>query len=182
MLTVEPRLGAEGDTVQVLFVGTPVHVKLTLPVTVESELRSNGYVALAPLESVAVVAPLAASAKSMPRPERLTVCVDGEALSVTVSVPVRGPAAVGAKAIWRVQEALTASVVPQVFAVIVKFVEMAVFESVSGSPPLLVSVTVCAAELCPTPVAPNATVPSGASDTPGAAVPTPVSATVCERN
>ena len=42
MLVVEPRLGFDGDTVQMLLVGAPVQVKVTLPVTVASELRSNG--------------------------------------------------------------------------------------------------------------------------------------------
>ena len=98
-MTVEPRLGVEGETMQVLLVGAPVQVNTTLPVTLESELSSSGYVALEPLESVAVVTPLAASEKSTPRPESETVEVGVGPLSVTVSVPVSGPAAVGVKAI-----------------------------------------------------------------------------------
>jgi hypothetical protein len=48
-------------------------------------------------------------------------------------------------------------------------------------PPLFVSVTVCAAVLNPTPVAANAEIDTGDSDTPAGATPTPLSATVCER-
>jgi len=46
----------------------------------------------------------------------------------------------------------------------------------------LVSVTVCAAALSPTPVATNPTVPTGDSDTPAGATPNPLSATVCVLN
>ena len=38
---VEPREGAVGVTVQRLLVGTPVQAKVTLPVTVGSELRDS---------------------------------------------------------------------------------------------------------------------------------------------
>jgi hypothetical protein len=48
----------------------------------------------------------------------------------------------------------------------------------NGTPPLLVNVTVCAAEVTPTPVAGKLIVEKGERDTPGGATPVPFNATV----
>jgi len=127
-----------------------------------------------------VVEPFAVSAKSMPRPERLTVCLGVGALSVRVSVPESGPAMVGVKAICSVQAALTASVAPQGFAAIVKLGEAVALEIVSGTLPLFVSVIAWAAEVRPLPVAANVRV-AGLREMPGGATALPVMETVCER-
>ena len=164
----------------VLFVGCPVQVNATLPVTPATELNSSGYVALAPLESVAVVLPAEASEKSIPKPLSETVCVAGVALSISVNVPLNCPAAVGANATCSVQAAATASVAPQLFAAILKFEDTTVLVSVSTDPPLFVSVTACAADTSPFPVAANAS-DAGLNETPAPATPTPLIATVCNR-
>jgi len=127
-----------------------------------------------------VVEPLEVSAKSMPRPERLTVCLGVDALSVRVSVPESGPAMVGVKTICNVQAALTASVAPQGFAAIVKLDEIVALEIVSGTLPLFVSVIAWAADVRPLPVAANVTV-AGLRETPAGAIAVPVMETVCER-
>ena len=136
---------------------------------------------MAPLESVAVVLPLAASVKSMAVPVRFAVCVPLGALSVSVSVPVRGPALVGANTIDKVQAAFTASVAAQVLVTMLNAGLMLMPEMLSVRPPLLVSVSVCASELRPTPVAAKLSA-LGLSETPGGATPMPLSKTVCERN
>lgn len=80
-------------------------------------------------------------------PLRFTVCVLPAVpplLSVTVSVPVRGPVAVGAKLTLMVQELLTARLVPQVL-VWAKLVLAVMLLMVSAALPVLFNVTVCAA-------------------------------------
>jgi hypothetical protein len=56
----------------------------------------------------------AAGIRATPVPLRAAVCGDPDALSVTVSVPVRAPAAVGVKVTEIVQLPLAATDVPQV--------------------------------------------------------------------
>jgi len=126
---------------------------------------------------VRLVAPEEVRAKSTPVPERLVVCAPAGALSVKVSAPETGPAVVGAKTIVMLQAALTASVVPQVFAARLKPGVTARFVMVSGRPPLLVRTRVWASAVRPTPVAGKLSV-IGLSDTPGPAMPMPVRATV----
>ena len=117
------------------------------------------------------------SAKSMPRPERLTVCFGVDALSVTVSVPESGPAMVGVNAICSMQAALTANVAPHGFEVMVKLDEIVALEIVSGTLPLFVRVIAWAAEVRPLPVAANARV-VGLRETPVGAIAVPVMETV----
>lgn len=130
---------------------------------------------------MAVVGPFAASVKSTPVPEIVVVCVADGALSVKVSVPFAGPAAVGVNTSCNVQFVFTASVAPQELVAIVKPPLAATPATASGRPPLLVSVSVCGKDVSPTPVAGNVTV-AGLSETPGGAAPTPLSKTPCVRN
>ena len=101
-------------------------------------------------------------------------------MSVTVSVPARGPPTVGTNAICMVHAALIARLLPQVLlpATITKSPVIAMFWTRSGTPPLLVRVTVWAEAVTPTPVAGKVTVEKGESETPGGATPVPFSAMV----
>src|SRR5271165_2446607 len=110
-----------------------------------------------------------------PVPARATVCVRSK--SETVRVPVCPPAWLGAKKTENAQLACPVSCVPQLLdAWNAPLAETAI--EVSGRSPLLVKLTVCAGESCPTTVpgklsavAPSASV--------GSAAPVPPSATVC---
>ena len=77
----------------------------------------------------------------MPVPLKDTVCGLPEALSVTVSVPVREPAAVGVKVTFRVQLLLAAREVPQLL-LWAKSPETATELMVRLAVPLLDNVTV----------------------------------------
>src|SRR6266581_1476618 len=118
----------------------------------------------------------AVSVKSQPVPVNGTVCGLPPALSVTVSVPVRAPTAVGANVTLMVQFALAASVpgsVPHVF-VCAKSPEVAIELMVNPAVPVFVSVTIFAALVVVSNWPPNARV-VGANPTPGAAAdPVPV--------
>ena len=115
----------------------------------------------------------------MPVPLSAAVCVPLGALSVSVSAPVMLPAEEGLKTSCSVHAALTASVEPQVLVAITKPALAVMLEIVSGSPPLLVSVSVCGVDVRPTPTLPKA-IEAGLRETPGGATPVPVMATVCE--
>ena len=95
--------------------GNGAQERLTLPGTPAAELSNSGNTACCPAEIVAVVLPAGASAKSTPVPVNATLCGDPAALSVTLTDPARGPAAVGTNTTCTVQAAPTASVAPQVF-------------------------------------------------------------------
>ena len=82
----------------------------------------------------------------MPRSVR-SVSYTHLALSVSVSVPLAAPAALGTKTMASVQEAFAGSVAAQVLATIVKPGLMAMVEMASGRPPLLVRASVCAMEI-----------------------------------
>lgn len=132
---------------------------------------------------VRLVPPLGFNVKSTPLPVRESTWGELAALSVTVSAPERGPPTVGAKAICIVQAVLTATIAPQVLlpGVMTKSPLIPMLWTVRGTPPLFVSVTVCAADVMPTPVAAKVTVEKGDRDTPGGAIPMPVRLTVCVR-
>src|SRR5579884_2422390 len=91
----------------------------------------------------------------MPVPFNVTICGLLAALSVSVRLAVREPAAVGEKVMLIVHEALTASVPGLMGQVLVcekspAFVPATVTAlMVRAALPLLVSVTVCAAEVEP---------------------------------
>src|SRR5258707_11664233 len=132
---------------------------------------------------VRLVPPFGSSVKSTPLPVSERVCGELGALSVTVSVPARGPPTVGANATCMVHAVLTATVLPHVLlpGTITKSPAIPTLCTSSGTPPLLVRVTVCAAEDIPTPVAGKVTVEKGARDTPGGATPMPFRVTACVR-
>jgi hypothetical protein len=90
----------------------------------------------------------AAVAGVIPVPVNETACGDPAALSVTDSVPVREPLAVGLKVTEIPQFAPAASVAPQL-VVAAKSPEAAIDETASADDPLFVSVTVCAALVVP---------------------------------
>ena len=94
-----------------------------------------------------------------------------------LSDPVRDPGAAGAKNITMVQAWPTFSVTPQVLEAIAKSPFTVGGVNVSGTPPLLVTVTVCGAEFRPTPVVAKEIVP-GVTEIPGGAMPVPPSETV----
>src|SRR5215469_1764989 len=112
----------------------------------------------------------------MPVPVRLVVWPPLGASSVSVSVPLAAPALVGEKTTTRLQLVDGASEEPQVEDAIMKPALRAVLARCSGRPPLLVSVSVCAGALRPTPVAGKLS-DAGLSETPGGATPVPLSAT-----
>ena len=109
--------------------------------------------------------------------ELLMAC-QGGARDVLVAYPT-----VGANAICMVHAVLTARLLPQVFVpgTITKSPVITMLCTRSETPPLLVRVTVCAAEDIPTPVAGKVTVEKGERDTPGGATPMPFRVTVCVR-
>jgi hypothetical protein len=87
--------------------------------------------------------------KSSPEPERATVCRLALALSATLSVPERLPAAVGVNFTLMVQLALPASELPQL-SVCAKSPLVLILEMVSTALLVFVSVTVCAVLVAPT--------------------------------
>src|ERR1700761_4153039 len=106
----------------------------------------------------------------MPTAARFVVWLPEGASSVSVSVPLTAPAAAGVKTMTRLQEDAAASVEPQLLDAIWKPALIAMLEMCSARPPLLVSVSVCAGELRPTPVAGKVS-DAGLSDTPAGATP-----------
>lgn len=129
---------------------------------------------------VRLVAPFEFSVKSTPVPVSESVWGEFPALSVTVSVPERGPPKVGVNATCIVHAVFTATVLPQVLlpGTTTKSPAIATLCTRSGTPPLLVRVTVCDVAVTPTPVAGKVTVEKGARDTPAGAIPTPFNVTV----
>jgi hypothetical protein len=105
---VPPNAGAAGVTVQVALVGTPVQVNATVPGTPAADVSSSGYTACDPAAIVAEELPFTLSAKSTPIPVNGKLCGDDPALSTTVRLPARVPAAVGINAICAVHCAPTA--------------------------------------------------------------------------
>jgi hypothetical protein len=134
---------------------------LVVPITWLPKLRLAG-------ESIAIGA--------VPVPASDTLCGLPEALSVTVTEPVRVPTAVGVKVTLIVQRAPAPSVVPQVF-VWAKLPVLVIAEIASGALPVFESVVVWARLVVPTNWPPNARL-AGESIAIGA-VPVPVSETVC---
>ncbi len=179
-----PSADVAGFTTHVAYAGTGAHVIATVPGTPAADVSSIGNTACPPAAIVAVVLPFALSAKSTPVPVSRKLCGDPAALSTTVKLPVSAPAVAGENVTAKVHAEPAASALPHVFVpeTITKFPLTVKLAIDNATPPLLVSVTVCAAALSPTPVAANPTVPTGDSDTPAGATPTPFSATVCVRN
>ena len=173
----------EGVTLQVEFAGAPVHVKVAAPETFVAELSNNGKTAFWPFVIVRLVLPFEFSVKSTPLPVRVSVWGELAALSVTASVPERGPPAVGVNATCIVHAVNTGTVLPQVLlpGTIEKSPVIIIPCTTSGTPPLLVKVTSRAGAVMPTPVAGKAIVEKGARDTPGGATPIPLRVTVCVR-
>jgi hypothetical protein len=155
-------------------------VNVTAPVSPATELSSSEYTACDPAVTVAVVLPCACSEKSTPVPVNCKLCGDPAAESVTLKLPFRAPATVGANTTCAVHAAPAASEPPHVFVPesITKSPVTPILWIASATPPLLVSVTVCAAVVSPTPVAANPSVPTGDNDTPAGATPVPFNATV----
>jgi hypothetical protein len=87
--------------------------------------------------------------KSAPVPESAAVCGLPAALSVTLRVPVREPAAVGLKATLMLQLAPAATLVPQLF-VAAKSPLAAMPEIVKAEPPVFARVIVCDVLVVPT--------------------------------
>src|SRR5260370_26922089 len=112
----------------------------------------------------------------MPVPLRATVVGLLLALLVTVSVPVRAPAAVGLNETVTAQEPPTATL-PQLLLWL-KSPVAATFETVAEVVPELVTVTVCAAAVEPTTVRANDRLAGAAFSIGPGAVPVPVRLTV----
>jgi hypothetical protein len=87
--------------------------------------------------------------KSAPVPESAAVCGLPAALSVTLRVPVREPAAVGLKPTLMLQLAPAATLVPQLF-VAAKSPLAAMPEIVKAEPPVFARVIVCDVLVVPT--------------------------------
>ena len=177
---VPPSPACVGFTLQVAYAGAPAQKNDTVPGTPATDVSSSGYAASPPAAMLWVVLPLALRAKSTPVPVNCTLCGDDPALSVKVTLPVRDPGAVGVNAISTVHAPPAAKLPPQVLlpATGAKSPVTAMLWISSGIPPLLVSVTVCAAAVSPTPVAANVIADTGDSDTPAGATPIPLNATV----
>jgi hypothetical protein len=111
---VPPSAPATGVTTQVEYAGAPVHVNATIPDTPATEVSSSGYTACAPAEIVCVVLPFAANVKSIPIPVNCKLCGEVPALSTTVKLPARVPAAVGTNTICIEHAAPAARLTPHV--------------------------------------------------------------------
>ena len=83
-------------------------------------------------------------AKSAPRPATATGCGLPGALSTTDTVPLKGPAAVGAKVTWITQLPSAATLDPQLFVSLKPALEE-MLVIVNGVPPEFISVTACTA-------------------------------------
>src|SRR5690242_16107573 len=99
----------DGVTLHAALAGAPVHANVAV-VADPDERKRSGKTAFCPLAMVTVVSPSAPRAKSSAVPLSRSVRGEPGALSVTVSVPVRAPAAEGAKTTCSVQAAAGASV------------------------------------------------------------------------
>ena len=119
----------------------------------------------------------------VPVPVRLTVCGEPVALSVTRMLPVALPVVTGAKVTEMAQLAPAASDAPQLLVSLNSPIRgelgavMPVM--VSGTLPVLLSVTVCAAEVVPAAAVKLSDAGVRTATGAEAAVPVPLSATVC---
>src|SRR6266849_1079531 len=187
MLTAEvtgvtPSAGVTGLTgVHVTGVVVPVQVTVTAWLKPPSGVMVTSKLPVFPFFTVTVVG--AVTVKSQPVPVNGTVCVPVPALSVTVSVPVRAPNAVGANVTLIVQvfdPAVAGNVAgligqaPAPVLVAAKSPEAAIELIVNALVPVLVRVTVFAALVVVRNWPPKLRL-VGANPTPGAAaVPVPV--------
>lgn len=143
---VTPSVGVTGLTgVHVTGIVVPVQATVTAWLKPPSGVMVALKLPVFPFFTVTVAG--AVTVKSQPVPVNGAVCGLPPALSVTVSVPVRAPTAVGANVTLIIQFAFAASVAgnaPHVF-VCAKSPEMTMVLIVKGLEPVLVSVTVFAA-------------------------------------
>src|SRR5882762_2336661 len=146
MLTAEvtgvtPSAGVTGLTgVHVTGIVVPVQATVTAWLKPPSGVMVTLKLPVLPFFTVKVAG--AVSVKSQPVPVNGTVCVPVPALSVTVSVPIRAPTAVGANVTLIVQFAPAARLAPQGLLEIAKLPEAAIALIVRGALPLFVRVTV----------------------------------------
>jgi hypothetical protein len=122
---------------------------LTVPENPSSEESWIAVVADPPAEAMVNALELGVRLTAAAVPLRATVWGDPPALSVTVSVPVREPAAVGVKVTAMVQWAPGARLVPQLL-VWAKSPEAAIEVNVRATCPEFVKVTAWAAVVVPT--------------------------------
>jgi hypothetical protein len=133
-----------GFTEQVEFCGVPVHASVTVPVEPFNGRIESMKVAVCPSVMVAVFDPLTVIEKSSPPPERAITAGEFSSVALTDSNPAREPDCVGTKTTLTWHCAPIASVCPHVLVPegIAKSPVTPAFTLVSGTPPLLVSVTV----------------------------------------
>lgn len=137
-----------GEMLHIDSVGAPLQERETCWLNPPSGLTRTVRLADWPALSVEEAGEIA-SEKSIPVPERLAVCVLGEALSVTVSDPVRLPPADGLNVTPTEQFAPAARLEPQVF-VWLKSPVAVIPEIDSVALPALVSFTDWAVPAAPT--------------------------------
>jgi hypothetical protein len=160
---------------------TLVMLKLALPVLLSFTLCAALVVPTFWLLNVRLVGERLAAPAAVPVPVRLTVCGLPAALSETLTVAVRVPAAVGVKVTLIVQLLFAATELPQVFdsaksPVLVPVMLMLVMLKLEF--PVLLKVTLCAALVVPTFWLLNVRLVGERLAVP-AAVPVPVRLTVC---
>src|SRR5207237_516261 len=184
-VTPSAAVTEDGDTVQVAPVSAPAHARETADLSPPVGVMVTVNMRVFPAFTFWVPAgPVnAKSGAAVPFPLSASVCGLPPALSATDSVPVRAPEAVGVKVTLMEQLAPAAKVaglVGQAFApvlVAAKSPEAAKELIVKAAVPVLVNVTVIGA------LFPSTTLfrsPAGPVDaTSGAAVPFPLSASVC---
>jgi hypothetical protein len=73
IVVVFPSATLEGVTLQVEFLGNPVHVKFTVPEMFAAEPSNKGYTAFCPLAMVRLVPPFGFKVKSTPLPASVSV-------------------------------------------------------------------------------------------------------------
>jgi hypothetical protein len=129
-----------GETLHVDKVGAPVQLRETVWLKPPPGERETAYVAVWPAATVAVGAGDAIE-KSWPVPLSATVCGLPGPLSLIVSVPVLAPLTVGSKNTPMAQLAPAARLLPQALSVPKSPGLAVVLVMLSGTSPLLVTVT-----------------------------------------
>lgn len=139
-----------GETEHADISGAPLQVNDTVCAKPPPGATRIVKVAVCPAEIVAVEEPDEAIEKSWPVPLRERLCGLSPALSVTVSVPVRVPVAVGSKKTPIEQLDPTATLLPQVLSGAKSAGAAITLVIASGAAPVLVNVTFCGRPEVPT--------------------------------
>ena len=165
-----------GLKLHMLCAGNEPHANANVPDEPFSGVRVSLNCVACPLAADWLLGATVVQVKSNPMPESATCAAAGKSLLVTLSVPFCCPAAAGAKATLAVQLTPTASELAQVVPVMANPALALSARLPSATPPVFVTVTVCAVLVIPTPVEANVN-SAGSTRTAPARPPCPVNET-----